>query len=348
MINVHPLAFFKLHARQFRGGGGSSGSDAQGAAEEQLAGISQDQWNYYQNNWLPAATGAMQGANNANTAAENYYNGSYIPQAQGIENSIQAQAGVTESYDNSQAATDEAAAQAQFAQANTLNSATNQYGIGTLGEMSAQANQTGGQADQDYQAMLARGDVDQQFANTNASLVAKEQQAGVGANSGQMLAVMNQNSVQQAAAASQAQTQARMAAKQLGWTYKQQVEQDAAGLGSAASSAAASGTQASQAGVSASGAASSATQAPITGLNTVASGYNSAANAATGNLSNYDSLSSGLNGGASSASTSAQGAGGIAGQEAATQAQQSAATSNAIGTGIGAAAAIGTTAAVII
>lgn len=329
------------------GGGGSSGSDAQGAAEEQLANISQEQWDYYRNNWLPQATNAVNSSDTAAMNQENYYNNTYIPEAESIQQYVKQQAGITQNADNYAAQQAGNEASSQWGQAAVMNGAVNQYGIGTLGTMSDQANAAGGQADQDYQAMLARGDVDQQFANSNASLIAKEQQAGVGANSGQMLAVMNQNDTARAAASAAAQTQARQAALNLGWTKKQQVVSDATGLSSAATSASLAGTQAAGQGVTASGAALGATQAPTGALNTVASGYNSSAQAAGVPLSNLGSLSTGLNGGAQSATSGAAQAGGIAGQQAATQAQQDQATSSAIGTGIGAAAAIGTTAIVI-
>lgn len=345
MINFWKQFFLPI---RLYGGGGSSGSDAQGRAEEQLAGISEEQWNYYKSSWLPQATAAAGQSDAAAQNAENFYNGEYIPQAEQISRGITQQAGQTQANDNASAAQANSEAAAEYGQAGVLNSAVNQYGIGTLAGMADQANAAGGQADQDYQAMLARGDVDNQFNSAGQNLIAKEQQAGVGANSGQMLAVMNQNETMRAAAGAAAQTQARQAALQLGWTKKQQVVSDATGLASAAQGASAVGTQAASQGVSASGAALGATSAPFTGLNGVASGYNSATSAAGTKLSNLNSLSTGLNGGAQSATSGASAAGGIAGQQAATQAQQDQATSQAIGTGVGAAVAIGGTAAVII
>jgi len=329
------------------GGGGSAGSDAQGRAEQQLANISQEQWNYYKSSWLPGASTAMYYANDANNRTQDYYDSQYIPQAQQISNQIQAESQSAVNTDNTNANAASAQAQSQFGQANQDNAAYNKDFIGTLDEMKAQADQTGGEADQEYQSMLARGDVDQQFANSNASLIAREQQAGVGANSGQMLAVMQQNDVARAAASASAQTQARQAAKNLGWTYKNQVAQTASGLSGAASSASAAGSNAAGVGTAASAAGVAASQAPLTGINAVAGGYQGAAGAAAANLGNYQNLSSGLNGGASSATQAAGQSGSIAGQQAQAEASQSAATSQAIGTGIGAAAAVGTAAIVI-
>lgn len=330
------------------GGGGSSGSDAQGAAEKQLSGISQEQWDWYKGNYLPSATQGVAESNAQAQQTVNYYNNNYLPQANADEAALTAQSKQSAANNNGIAATDMAQAQDQFNQANTLNAAENNYGIGTLAQMSAQANQTGGEADQEYQAMLARGDVDQQFQNSGMQLQAKEQQAGVGANSGQMLAVMNQNKVTQAGASAAAQTQARMAAKQLGWTYKQQVEQDAAGLGSQAAGSSAAGSTAASGANTAANSAVSNTAAPMSGLSTVAQGVQGAQTASGIPLSNQTILSAGLNGGATSASGAASSGGNIASQQAASQAQQSAQTSQAVGEGVGAAVAVGTTAAVII
>lgn len=343
------------------GGGGSSdsaGSEASAAATKQLAGISQEQWDWYKNNYLPAAT---QAANNSDATAnqtQNYYDNQYIPQAEQIQQGLVSQSQNSQASNNGIAYgqknlsdTDAAQASNMYNESGILNSANNNIYVGTLGEMKAQADQTGGVADQEWQAMLARGDVDQQFGNANQSLVAKMQQAGIGGNSGQMLAVQSQSAATQAAADAAAMTKARDAAKQLGWTYKSQVANQASNLGTLAQGASAAGTAASGASSSAAGTASSASNsavanatAPLTGLGTVAAGYQGAQSAAGIPLANEGAVASGINGGASSAAGAAGSAGNIAGQQAAAAAQQSQANASGTGSLIGALGGIATAA----
>lgn len=361
--------------RVLHGGGGSGGSEAAGEAQKQLAGISQEQWDWYKSNYLPEATTDRNWANSAALQTQNYYNGQYIPQAEQMEGNLTAQSGQSQAVNNGIAAQQQGVANTaanastglydesgrQYSQSDFLNGQYNSHFLGDLSGVEAQANYTGSAADQAFQASMARGEVDQQFANQNANLVAKMQQAGIGGNSGQMLAVQQQSAVTQAAADAAAMTQARNNAVSLGFTQKTQAAQLASGLSGAAqgaassgASAAAAGSTASNASTAAAGQASSSTnaavgnaQAPMSGLSTVAAGYQGAQAAATSPLNNELSVSSGLNGGASSSTAAAQGAGNIASSMAQADAQKSAATSQAIGTGIGAAAAIGATAIVV-
>lgn len=352
--------------RVLHGGGGGDGGS--GEAQKQLAGISQEQWDWYKQNYLPEATTDRNYANQAAINTQQYYEGQYIPQAQQIEQNLTQQSGVSQGVNNGiatqQTGVSNTAANAatglydesgkQYAQSDFLNTQYNQHFLGDLSGVEAQANYTGSAADQAFQASLARGDVDQQFANQNANLTAKMEQAGIGGNSGQMLAVQAQSQTQQAAAAAAAMTQARNNAVQLGFTQKSQAAQLASGLSGAAqgaasagASSAAAGSAASNASTSAAGQASSATnsatsnaQAPMSGLNTVAAGYQGAQTAATSPLNNELSLSSGLNGGASSSTQAATGAANAAAAAQQANAQESAANSQAIGSGIGAAAGI--------
>lgn len=363
------------YVRVLHGSGGGGGSEAAGEAEKQMAGISQDQWDWYKANYLPNATAAVNASDAAAQNTQDYYQNSYLPQAEAGEANLTYQSQQSQANNNAiasqqQGVSDTAAGAAkgaytqadqQYAQSQYLNGQYDQHFINDLNGVESQANYTGSAADQAFQASMARGDVDQQFANQNTNLVAKMQQAGIGGNSGQMLAVQQQSGVQQAAADAAAMTQARNNAVQLGFTQKSQAAQLASGLSTAAqgassagSSAAAAGSSASNASTSAAGQASSAANsavsnagAPLSGLSTVAQGYTGAQNAATAGLNNQVSLAAGLNGGASSSTQAAQGAGNIATGIANADAQQSAATSQAIGTGIGAAAAIGATAIVV-
>lgn len=361
--------------RVAHGGGGGGGSEAAGEAQKQLAGISQEQWDWYKQNYLPEATTDRNWANSQAMQTQAYYNGQYIPQAEQMEGNLKDQAATSQATNNgiaaqqtglagtnaAQATDDYNQADSQFAQSQFLNGQYNAHFLNDLSGVEAQANYTGSAADQAFQSSMARGDVDQQYANQNANLVAKMQQAGIGGNSGQMLAVQQQSATAQAASAAAAMTQARNNAVQLGFTQKSQAAQLASGLSTAAQGASAAGSSASAAGstaanasTAAAGQASSATnsatsnaQAPMSGLSTVAAGYQGAQTAATSPLNNELSLSAGLNGGASSSTAAAQGAGNVAGQMAQADAQRDAATSSAIGTGIGAAAAIGATAIVV-
>lgn len=378
-----------LFARNYRGGGGDSGSAAQGQAELQLANISQQQWDYFQNTWLPQATGAAAQSDATAKGVESQFQNNIIPSAQSAEANLTAQAGQSAATNNNLAAQDTSLANQQVgianqdtaqagvandaaaganAQAGIQNGAFNQYGVGDLANMQAMSDYYLSSAGQQQEAGIAAGNVTQQFANANQQAIAAGQQRGINAASGQMGSIINQNDITEAAASAAAQTQARQAALSLGWQYNAAAQQAGAAMGNQATA----NTNAATGALNSANSSLSNANATLIGAGTNTSNASSAANSAVANqqavgsgistvqnavsgaqaaagipLSNLSTIASGISGGANSSSGAASQEGNIAGQQAATQAQQNQANSAGIGSALGAAAAIGTTALVI-
>lgn len=379
------LAFWKQFFKPLRlyGGGGDSGSAAQGQAELQLANISKEQWDYFQNQWLPQAMAAQTTSNNQATSTLNEFNNNLIPQAEQAQKNLTAQAATTQATNNQLSQTDQqlaaeqqrvagmnignaglATSQAGIAagEAGTQNAAFNQYGIGDLGKMQAMADYYLSTAGQEQEAGIAAGNVTQQYANANEQAIRAAQQRGINPNSGQMMSVIDQNGINEAAASAAAQTQARQAALSLGWNYNQAAQQAGASIGQQATSnlntannslntanASLAGANSALTGAGtntsnasgATGAALGATQAVGSGISNVQNTLSGAQAASGIPLANLGTIASGISGGANSATGAAGQEGNIAGQQAAAQAQQSQANSAGWGSALGAAAGIG-------
>lgn len=301
------------------GGGGSSGSDAAGAADQQLAQISQEQWNWFQNTWLPNANQAVANSNQQAGGAQNTYNENIIPGALNAQANLTNQANQSSAVNNAaagldmsnanaatqlsqtdlgQATADNGVASTALGTAAGQNAAMQQYGIGGLGTMQDIANYYLSGGGQEAQAEQAAGNVTQQFSNANQQAIAAAQQRGINANSGQMTNVINQNNITEAAANAAAQTQARNAALNLGWQYQEAVQQAGAGMGqqatantnsantalSNANSALSNSNSALANSGALAGAASSASNSAVANQQAVGAGLSNVENAVSGGI----------------------------------------------------------------
>lgn len=291
-----------------RFGGGDSGSGAAGAADLQLAQISQQQWDWFQNQWLPSAEGAAQSSNAQAGVTQDAFNRNIIPEATQAQQNLtdQAnrsatmnngiasadrdfaqQAGALSGQDVQQANAENAVAGQALNTAGVQNAAMQQYGIGGLSNMQTLADYYMSGGGQEAQAESAAGNVTQQFANANQQAIASAAQRGINANSGQMTNVINQNNITEAAASAAAQTQARNAALNLGWQYQQAVQQAGAGMGQQA-------TGNTNAATSALNSANSSLSNANTALSNAGNINSNATSAANSAVSNQQSVGSGL------------------------------------------------------
>lgn len=187
------------------------------------AKISQEQWDWFQNQYLPQQMQTQQTVQNTSqNFLSDYLNNIQPAQAAAYQGA--AQAGTA----TQQAALDQMQQQAQTGTA-MMGMFGNQY-LPIYGQIAQEAAAKGGQADQDYQAMLARGDVSQAYANQAAQTQRYLAQYGQSPVSGAATAGVRGAAISQAAQEAAAQTAARQAASNLGWTYRQQAAQIGQGL----------------------------------------------------------------------------------------------------------------------
>jgi len=292
-----------------------------GTAAQQMANISQDEWNWFQNQYLPSQNAQQQVVQGtANTMLSNYLN-NYIPNMEQQYTTTQQQAGQVEDQQLAQMT-------AQAQQAQQLYGAFDTSYLPLYGQIASEAAAKGGQADQDYQAMLARGDVAQQYANAATQQQQYLAQYGMSPTSGIAVAGQRQTAISQAAQEAAAQTAARQAAVNLGWTWQTTAAQLGQGLLSAGSTAYGNAATAGQ------NAVNTAINTMNAGSN-VTAGYAGALNTAAAPIQSEAAIANPLSQGTQAATGAASGSATALNQQYQTQGQIAGAQQQGFGSMVG-------------
>jgi hypothetical protein len=294
------------------------------------AQIGQSEWKWFQDTYLPQQQTNQAAMQTTSQGVLADYLNNYIPNMQQQYAGVQANAAPVEQTELQQMQT---AGQT----GNQIFGTWNQNYAPLYGQIAQTAMAKGGAADQAYQAMLARGDVGAAFANQAGQNQRYLAQYGMSPTSGVAQALQRSTGISQAAQEASAQTAARQAAANLGWTYQNQAAQIGQGLLSAGNSAYQSSQQ-------------SGTNAIDTGTSVMGAGQNvinanqGAINTANAPIGSQATIGSGLAGGGQSATGAITGANtglnAAYATQAGAQAQQAQGTGQMIGTGVGVAAGV--------
>lgn len=201
-----------------------------GAAAEASQKISGEEWDWFKNTYMPEqAKNQAQVEDTSNNVLSQYMNTLIPAQQQALDTT-------TKTADTASAsALDQM--QKTGATGDQIYQTWGQDYAPLYSQIAQTAAAKGGQADQDYQAMMARGDVAQSFANAQGQNERYMAQYGQSPISGTSQALQRTSGLNQAAQEAAAQTAARQAASNLGWTYQTQAAQIGSGLLSAGQSA---------------------------------------------------------------------------------------------------------------
>jgi hypothetical protein len=193
------------------------------AAAAQARDISGQEWDWYKNTYMPQQMAQQQQVQGASNQILSDYLNNVLPTATTAYGNVAAEAQPVAQQALQQA-------QVQGATGNQIYQQWNQGYAPIYGQIAATAAAKGGQADQDYQAMMARGDVAQAYANQAGQNARYLAQYGLNPASGTAMALQRTTGLQQSAQEAAAQTAARQAAANLGWTYKTDAAQIGTGL----------------------------------------------------------------------------------------------------------------------
>lgn len=302
---------------------------------QRLGDIAQEDWDWFKNTYMPEATQQQGKISDTSDQILQKYLSTLIP---GQENAY------AQGQDAANQTTQTALGQMNTAgqTGDQIYKTWNDSYAPIYGQIASEAAAKGGQADQDYQSMLARGDVTQAFANSDAQMQRYLAQYGMSPTSGAAIAGARGAKINEAAQQAAAQTAARQAAANLGWTYRQQAAQVGQGLLSA-------GNQAYETSQNSGINAINAQQGAANIGKSLQDTYGNALSVATAPLQSANSIGQTVATGAGAATGAANGAAGQA--NAQYQTSQNAASANAantsstIGTGV---AVAGTVAAAVI
>ncbi len=299
-------------------GGGSTVQDPRiGELAQTQSDIANQQWDWFQNTYLPQQMQQQQQVQDVSSGVLSQYLNSLMPGQEAAYGQTQQAANQTTQQAIQQMAT-------QGATGDQIFQTWNQDYAPLYSQIAQTAAAKGGQADQDYQSMLARGDVSQAFANQNAQTQRYLAQYGQSPTSGAATAGVRSNAISEAAQEAAAQTAARQAAANLGWTYQTQAAQLGQGLLSAGNEAYA-GSQSS--GLN----AINAQTGVLNAGNALGNTYAGAVNTAGAPISSMNQIASGMTGGQSAVNQGLSGATSALNTQLATQAQQQAASQKSSG-----------------
>ena len=288
-----------------------------GAAAEAAQKISGEEWDWFKNTYLPAQMENQQGVvDTSQTMLSNYLTKLLPSQEQAFKDTTDA------AQQTSQTALKQMSGLGQTGD-QMMGLWSSSY-MPIYSQIASEAAAKGGKADQDYQAMLAQGDVSQAYANAAGKNDRYLASYGMSPTSGVAQSLNRSAGLSQAASEAAAQTAARQAASNLGWTYRQQAAEVGNNLLNA-------GTETYKASQQSGLNAINANTGTLNAGNALGQSYAGALNVAGAPLQSYNTIAGGLAGGAQGATGGYNAStGGLAAQQAS---QSQAAAANASGTG---------------